>query len=329
MSAQKENNPENPEIDLLTVFSRIGDFFEWINTLLFRIIRFFVKNVIVVAVLVIVGFGVGKYLDATQKTYNNRIIVTPNFESSDYLYSKIDFLASKIKLQDTLFLKSIGIQNPLQIASISVEPVVNVNDLVNKKDKDFQLLELMNENEGLKTIVKDTALRKYYNFHAIKINANGIIAEKNTIDPILNFLNTSLYYDGFKKINSQNIQNNIKSKEATILQIDGILNKFSEANGNHSNNEKLVYYNENLNLDAIIKTKDSLSGEIDKLKIEQYNTGKTIKEQGMVLNVKGYKITKGKLFLVLPLMFVGLFVFFSFFISFYKKQSLKANANLE
>ncbi|PWA11535.1 hypothetical protein [Flavobacterium laiguense] len=329
MSAKRESNPENPEIDLLMVFSRIGDFFEWMNTLLFKMIRFFVKKVIVVAVLVVLGVGVGKYLDTTQNGYDNRIIVSPNFKSTNYLYSKIDFLASKIAVQDTLFLKSIGIQNPLQIASIAVEPIVNVNDLINEEDKEFQLLELMNENEGLKTIVKDTTLRKYYNFHTIKINANGIIVQKNTIDPILNFLNTSLYYDAFKKINSQNIQNNIKSKEATILQIDGILNQFSEANGNHSNNEKLVYYNENLNLDAIIRTKDSLSGEIDKLKIEQYNTGKTIKEQGMVLNIKGNKTIKGRFIFILPLVFVGLFIFFSFFISFYKKQSLKANANLE
>lgn len=329
MSVKRENNSENPEIDLLTVFSRIGDFFEWINTLLFKMIRFFIKNTIVVAVLVVVGVGVGKYLDATQKVYNNRIIVSPNFESCDYLYSKIDLLASKIKLQDTLFLKSIGIQNPLQIASISVEPIVNVNDLINENDKQFQLLELINEDEGLNTIVKDTTLRKYFNFHTIKIDANGIIAEKNTIDPILNFLNTSFYYDAFKKINSQNLQNNIKSKEATILQIDGILNKFLSGKTSQSGNEKLIYYSENLNLDEVIKTKDSLSGEIDILKIEQYNTGKTIKDQGMVLNIEGNKIFKRKLIFILPLMFVGLFVFISFFISFYKKQSIKANANLE
>jgi hypothetical protein len=326
MGTQKESNPENPEIDLLTVFSRIGDFFEWINTLLFRMIRFFVKNAIVVVVLVLVGIGAGKYLDTTQNGYDNRVIVSPNFKSTNFLYSKIDLLASKIAVQDMLFLKSIGIENPSQIASITIEPVVNVNDLINEEDKEFQLLELMAENEGLKTIVKDTTLRKYYNFHIIKINANGTIAEKNTIDPILNFLNTSSYYDAFKKINSQNIQNNIKSKEATILQIDGILNQFSSGNKRHSGNEKLVYYNENLNLDEVIKTKDSLSGQIDKLKIEQYDTNKTIKEMGMVLNVKNNKILKAKLIFILPLIFVGLFVFFGFFISFYKKQSLKALA---
>jgi hypothetical protein len=326
MATQKENNPE---IDLLTVFSRIGDFFEWINTLLFRIIRFFVKNAIVIAVLVVVGFGVGFFLEKVSSRFEQKIIVSPNFKSTDYLYSKIDFLASKIALKDTLFLKSIGIQKPSEMVSISIEPIVDVYNLMNKDGKNLELLQLMAQNGDLKSIVKETTTSKNYDLHTIILNTVGIVSSKSTIEPLLKYLNASPYYDVYNRINSQNIQNNIKSKEATIIQIDVILNQFSRAYGNQPNNEKLVYYNENLNLDAIIRTKDSLFSEIDKLKIEQYNTGKTIKEQGTVLNIKSNKIFKGKLIFILPLVFVGLFIFFSFFISFYKKQSLKANVSLK
>lgn len=91
----------------------------------------------------------------------------------------------------------------------------------------------------------------------------------------------------------------------------------------------MVYYNENLNLGTVIKTKDSLVNQIDKLKIEQYNTDKTIKERGVVLNIKNNKSIKGKLIFILPLVFVGLFVLYHFFTSFYKKQSLKANLKLK
>ncbi|TRX37851.1 hypothetical protein FNW52_02835 [Flavobacterium sp. ZT3R18] len=286
-------------------------------------IRFFVKNAIVVVVLVVVGVVVGKYLQKSNNSYDQKIIVVPNFKSTEYLYSKIDLLGSKIALQDTLFLKSIGIQNPLQIASISVEPIVNVNDLINEKDKEFQLLNLMEANEGLKSIVKDTTLRKYYNFHSIKINTNGVVSSKNMIDPILNFLNKSSYYDAFKKINLQNIQNQIKIKEATIIQIDGILNQFSVATS-QSANQKLVYYNENIDLDKVIKTKDSISDQIGLLKLKLYSADKIIKESGMVLNTKKYKSIQGKLIYLLPLVLVGLFIFINFFISFYKKQSVKA-----
>jgi hypothetical protein len=326
MSTQKDNNPE---IDLLTVFSRIGDFFEWINTLLFRIIRFFVKNAIVVAILVVLGFGVGFFLEKVNSSYEQKIIVTPNFKSTDYLYSKIDLLDSKLAIRDTLFLKSIGIQNPSELLTISIKPIVDVYNLINKNDKNMELLELMAQNGDLKSVVKEVTTSKNYDFHTIIITTKRIVSPQKTIAPLLNYLNKSAYYDGYNKINAQNIQNNIKGKEATILQIDEILNKFSDVNENYSGNKNLVYYNENLNLDAVIKTKDSLSIELDKLKIKQYNTNKTIKEMGMVLNVKNNKILKGESIFMLPLVFVGLFVLFSFFISFYKKQSQKANANLE
>jgi hypothetical protein len=324
-----EQNNNNPEIDLLTVFGRIGDFFEWINTLLFRMIQFFVKNAIVVAVLVVLGFGFGFFLEKINRNYEQKIIVTPNFKSTDYLYSKINFLAYKMKLRDTLFLKSIGIQNSYQMLSISIEPIVDVYNLINKDGKNLELLQLMAQNGDLKSIVKETTTSKNYTLHTIILNTVGVVSSKSTIEPILKYLNTSTYYETYKKINSQNIQNKIKNKEATILQIDGILNQFSGAYGNYPNNEKLVYYNQNLNIDAIIRTKDSLSAQIGTLKIEQYNTDKLVKEKGMVLNVKSNKTVKTKLVYILPLVFVGLFVFFSFLISFYKKQSLKANLKLK
>jgi hypothetical protein len=329
MSVQKDNNPENPEIDLLTVFSRIGDFFEWINTLLFKIIRFFVKNAIVLAVLAVLGVGVGFFLEKVNSSYEQKIIVTPNFKSTDYLYSKVDLLASKLAIKDTLFFKSIGIQNPSELLTISVKPIVDVYNLMNKDDKNMELLQLMAQNGDLKSIVKEVTTSKNYDLHTIIITTKRIVSPQKTIEPLLKYLNKSAYYDGYNKLNAQNIQNNIKGKEVTILQIDGILNKFSSVNENQSGNKNLVYYNENLNLDAVIKTKDSLSSELDKLKLKQYNTNKTIKEMGMVLNVKSSKIFKGESIFILPLVFVGLFILFSFFISFYKKQSLRANANLD
>ncbi|PJJ10181.1 hypothetical protein CLU83_3577 [Flavobacterium sp. 1] len=329
MSVPKGNNLENPEIDLLTVFSKIGDFFEWINTLLFKAIRFLVKNVIVVVALVVVGVGVGYFLEKAYPRFEQKIIVGPNFKSTDYLYSKINFLEDKIALKDTLFLKSIGIQNPSGIVSIAIEPIVDVYNLMNKDGKNLDLLELMAQNGDIKSIVKETTTSKNYALHTIIINTAAVVSSQNCIEPLLKYLNTSAYYEAYKKINLENIQNKIKRKEATIVQIDGILNQFSEPYGNHANNEKLIYYNENLNLDGIIKTKDSLSAQIGTLKIEQYNTDKIIKEKGIVLNLKDHKTIKRKLIFILPLLFIGVFVFFSFFNSFYKKQSLKAKTNLQ
>lgn len=329
MGKKKEKNPKNAEIDLLTVFSRIGDFFEWINTLLFRAIRFFVKNIIAVVVLAVIGVVLGYFLEKVSPRFEQKIIVEPNFKSTDYLYSKINFLDNKITLNDTLFLKTIGIQNPSGIVSITIEPIVDVYNLINKDGKNLELLELMAQNGDIKSIVKETTTSKNYALHTIIIKTATVVADRNCIEPLLKYLNSSAYYEAYKRINLQNIQNSIKSKEATITQIDGILNQFSGPYGNHANSEKLIYYNEDLNLDGIIKTKDSLSAQIATLKIQQYNTNTIIKEKGIVLNLKDTKTIKRKLVFILPLLFIGAFVFFSFFISFYKKQSLKASLKLK
>lgn len=326
MSVPKDNNPDNSEIDLLTVFSKIGDFFEWINTFLFKIIRFFVKNIVIVTVLLVFGFIAGYFLEKVSSRFEQKIIVAPNFKSTEYLYNKIDFLSDKIALKDTVFLKSIGVQEPSDINFIKIEPIVDVYNLMNKDGKNLELLQLMAQNGDIKSIVKETTTSKNYGLHTITIQTTELASTQNCVDPILNYLNSSAYFEALKNIYSQNIQNNIKSKEATIAQMDGIINHFSESFENRTKSEKLIYYNENLNLASIIRAKDSLSNEIGNLKIEQYSTDKIIKEKGFVLNIKDSKSFKGKLTFIVPLLFVGFFILISLFISFYRKQSLKVNS---
>src|SRR3990167_6143990 len=100
MNKNVSNNQEDQEIDLSQISRKIGNFFEWISERIFLGLMFFIKNKIIVAILLVLGISTGWYLDKTQKNYNHQIIVTPNFGSNDYLYSKINLLNSKIKEND-------------------------------------------------------------------------------------------------------------------------------------------------------------------------------------------------------------------------------------
>jgi hypothetical protein len=266
----------------------------------------------------------GYYLDKNQKEYNHQIIVAPNFKSTDYLYSKIDLLASKISEKDVLFLKSIGINDPSQLTKISIEPIVDVYKLISNNEQNFELLELMAQNGDLKTIVKESTTSKNYNYHTIILSTNGVTRQSDFVDPILNYLNNSSYFEEIQKISVGNIQQKIKEKEATVLQIDGIVNAFSNRNGNAKNSDKLIYYNENTQLNSIIKTKDSLVNVLGTLKIDLFNSRKVISDNAIILNIKNNKSINGKMKLVLPILFISLFIIFGFIFSFYKSQSLKA-----
>jgi uncharacterized membrane protein len=322
MSAKREDNPDNPEIDLLTVFSRVGGFFEWVNTLLFRIIRFFVKNAIVVAILIVVGVGVGKYLDSTQKVYDSRIIVSPNFESSDYLYSKINLLKAKIDEGDTVYLKKVvGIQQPKTLKGIDIKAIPDVYQFIEDKDKNFDLIKLMSEDAGLQKVLSDTITSKNYTYHKIYLTTNELINEQDFVQPLINYLNKSDYYNKIQAISLKNLQKEIVENDTILAQINAGLNGFSK--GNNTRNDRLVYYNENSQLNDVLKTKEELIKDQGKNRVKLVRFDKTIKEISAILNVRKNQKIEGNFTFSLPALFVIIFVLLRFFIAFYKKQSLK------
>ena len=107
MSIKVPQTNDDHEIDLVRISQKINTFFKSINRGIFNVIQFFVRNWIVVLLLIVVGFSIGNLLDKMEKKFDNQIIVKPNFESVDYLYSKIDLLESKIEQHDTNFFRKI------------------------------------------------------------------------------------------------------------------------------------------------------------------------------------------------------------------------------
>ena len=105
-------NSQDQEIDLGQLSKKIGGFFQKLTDSFFDFILFLKRNIILVAVLFIVGAALGYFLDKKTKVYDHEVVVLPNFNSVDYLYAKINLINSKRKENDTLFLKSIGIKEP-------------------------------------------------------------------------------------------------------------------------------------------------------------------------------------------------------------------------
>lgn len=319
MNTPKENNPE---IDLLTVFGRIGDFFEWINSMLFRMIQFFVKNAIVVVVLGIVGVAIGTYLDSTQKTYDQRIIVAPNFGSSDYLYSKINLLKAKIAEVDTIYLKEVvGLQQPKILKRIDIKAITDVYQFIEDKDKNFDLIKLMSEDAGLQKVLSDSITSKNYTYHKIYLTTNSLVNDQDFVQPLLNYLNKSDYYNKIQAISYKNLQYEIVQNDTILAQINTVLNGFS--NGKNAKNDKLVYYNENTQLNDVIRTKEDIIRNQGKNRTKLVRFDKTIKEISATLNVKKSQKIYANLIYVLPVLFVLLFVLIRMFVTFYKGQLMK------
>ena len=326
MSATPQNNNDNQEIDLTQVSRKIGDFFEGISTKIFRGILFIKRNILIIGVLFILGIGLGFYLDKTIKVYDNEIIVSSNFGSTDYLYAKIDLISSKIKDKDTVFLKDvIGIKNPKKILKIEIVPITDVYKFIENKPQNFELIKLLAEDGDIKKIVNESLTSKNYPFHIISFTTNELTDDKKTVQPILDFLNQSDYYTIVQKEYLNNIKIKMIENDSIIAQINGFLNSFSNTVNGTQKSDKLVYYNENTQLNDVIKTKDELIKEQGFHRIELVSLDKNIKNNSATITIKNTKAINGKMKIVLPLLFIFLFVIIGFFRSFYRKQTAKQN----
>jgi hypothetical protein len=319
MSATPQNN-DNQEIDLSQISKKIGGFFENIGMSIFSIILFFKRNIIWVGILFVIGAGLGYYLDKTIKIYNHEIIVSPNFGSVDYMNAKIELINSKVEDGDTLFLKEvIGIKNPKNFKGIQVVPITDVYKFIDNKPQNFELIKLMAEDGDIKKIVNETMTSKNYPYDLISFSTIGQTTKDKTVEPILKYLNNSDYFKQIQKESVNNIKIKMIENDSIISQIDGLLNSFK----GKGNSDKMVYYSEKSQLSDVIKTKDQLVYEQGSHRIELVNLDAIVKESSTTLNVRNTKAINGKMKLVLPLLFIFLFVVIGSFKSYYKNQITK------
>jgi len=328
MSNNDKRNLDDQEIDLSAISGKIGAFFQSINMAIFKMIQFVIKKIIVIGILLIIGIGLGIYLDKTHKVYDHELIVQPNFGSTDYLYSKVELLASKINERDTVFLKSIGINEPSEFSRIEIKPIVDIYRFITSNsttinEQNFELLKLMAEDGDMKKIVEDKTTSKNYSFHLISFTTRKITNRKDNIEPLLQYLNNSKYFNQVKGVYIQNMQTKINRNNEIIAQIDGFLNSFTSVIAGNTKSDKLVYYNENTQLNDVIQTKNGLIAEIGRLQLDLISISEVIKETSSTSNIKNTKSINGKLKLVLPILFVSLYLFLYLIISFYKTQAQK------
>jgi hypothetical protein len=332
MSTNVPNNQEDQEIDIFQVFNKISKLFERINTGIFKCIQFFIKNIIIIIVLMIVGMGLGFYLDETQKKFDHQIIVTPNFKSNDYLYSKVHLINAKIHERDTIFLKNnVGLKYPKTLKGIAVKPIIDVYKFIEDKSQNFELIKLMAQDGDITTILEDEVTSKNYTNHQIIIQTNELVSEESTIQPILNFLNESDYFKKIQVEELKNIQVKLRQNDTIIAQIGAVLNGFSNSVNRNQQSDKLVYYNENTQLNDVIQTEQDLIIQQGFLRVNLIGMDKIIKENSLILNIENTSSFQGKLKLILPALFLLIFSFLSLLINlfstYYKNQLKKSKSN--
>lgn len=322
--AQSPHYSDEQEIGLKDISRGIAKSFDKANNWFFRFLNFLRRNIIIVFVLLIAGAVLGYFADKS-KSYETRMVVSPNFGSNDYLYGKINLIDSKIKTQDTAYLKSIGIEDPKSLRKISIAPVNDVYQFVRNSSQNFELLKLMVEDGNVKKVIEDPTTSKNFPHHQIVIVTSKPTTEQSLITPLMEFLNNSAFYAEVQREYVNNVKIKLEINQQIIDQIDAVLKSFSDATAS-GKSPNLVYYNENTQLNDVLKTKDELVRERGLMRIDLVSLDKIIKRNSLEMNIKSDSGLTGGMKVVLPLLFVFLFVIFSILRKGYKRQKAKFNA---
>ena len=328
MSTNSQNN-DNQEIDLSEISKKIGGLYDAVLRSIFNVILFFKRKALILGLLFIIGAVLGFFLDSN-KSYNSQIIVSPS-GGVDYLYSKIDLIKSRLIERDKTFFKSIGINDSEKIQNIKIEPIVDLYNFVNnstsaanaQNTQNFEVIKLLAESNDINKVIEDELTSKNYPYHSLLISSNGRIESDDIIKPLLKYLNTDDYMNQISKINKENILIKMKKNEEEIVQIDSLISVISKNISKNNKGNNLIYNNENSEINGMFELKNKLISEIASQKIQLVKIDTFIKDVSITPNVINNKGTNGKMKLILPILFISLFVLIYLFLAFYKNQLTK------
>lgn len=312
-------NSQEQEIDLSQIGKSISKAFQNVINKCFDLLFFIQKKIIIVAALFILGVGLGFYLDKNS-SYNHEIVVIPNFGSNDYLYEKIDLISAKLKEKDARFFASIGVSNIEDFVSIEIKPVNGVYNFINSESQksNFEFIKLLAEDGDIDKIIKDDLTSRNYYLHAINIKTSKAFNKNDLAEPILKYLQQTDYFIKLQKVYQTNLVEKMEANKLLITQIDQLIVTLSQ-----SKSVGGVTISQNSGLTELINKKDALLIENQVLAIHKLEYDKVIKDQNMSLNQLNTKGANNKMKLILPFLFISLFLLGYWFSQIYKQQKLR------
>ncbi len=300
------------DIDLSAVFKAIQNFFKSILVAIVSVIQFYWRKKFILLGLIIVGAVLGYFWDnAVEKTYKNQLLVLPNFESTNYLYNKIESIENKIRAGDTVFLKDVFGKEYESVASAEVLPVVDIYNFVSRNQSNQDLFELLFEEEADMEFLQDPINSRNYEFHNIVLKVKGEKNHEKLSSDLIDYLNNNNYFKSIKEMSLENLKKQLEKNEGMISQIDSIIS-YSRNQSAIQIEDNQLSFNDNSGLNDLLRMKSELitnQKAINQSLIKQ-------KETVNVLDVNNKIIDNGSLFnkskvKLLPLIFL---LFYSFIV---------------
>ncbi|TLP80744.1 hypothetical protein [Maribacter sp. ACAM166] len=311
-----ENQNSSDEIDLGQLFKLIGKGFNSVFRSFLRFFLYLKKNIFILIGLVVVGLAVGYGLNKIiSKKLKTEVIVKPQMESKNYLYDVINEIQSNIDSKDTLFFKSIGIEEiDFDGLEVHISRVVEEGNLENDLQY-FELLQSFENTDAIADIVKAELQNKSSFNHRITFYYKNVELGKNFANKVMLYINTNIYFDGLIEVSRGNATSRIEQNQVLLKQVDEIITNYTNSlavKKERPIGERIVLDNqEQVNIADLFQYKNLLIRDIEtkKLELKERTEPVSIINFGQPQAVK--KSFFGKSIVFIPLLLLCLFFFVS------------------
>ncbi|MCG2459134.1 hypothetical protein K8352_00065 [Flavobacteriaceae bacterium F89] len=320
---QPQTPPPTDEVDLGQLFRMIGNGFRNLFNAFLRVFLYFKRNILILAGLVIAGFIIGLVLKSlSSQSLKTEVIVEPNLDSKSYLYDIVDEIEANIKAKDTAFFKPLGIDVAhLDGFHVEIEPVSGIGGQGNSEIdmKYLELLEKFQENSYVQQVIKEEISKKTTLSHRITFYYKEAATGHDYAEKLMTYINSNPFYKNLTSIYRENAEDRIKENTALIKQVDTLIANYSKKIGETSSGgmgeNKIVLDNkESLNVTGLFELKNELIRTTEAKKVELLKQDQivTIINFGQTQEVNKVFFTKD--YVLIPLIFVGLFFLWSLLI---------------
>lgn len=312
------NQNSSDEIDLGQLFHMIGRGFNAIFQFFLRVFLYLKKNIFILIGLVIIGlaagFGLNKIISKKLKT---EVIVKPQMESKNYLYDVVEEIQSNISARDTLFFKSIGIDE-IDFAGLEViiAPVDDNKESTESEMKYLELLQSFENTDAIADIVRAELQNKSSFNHRITFFYKNPALGKVFAKKVMEYINTNPYFEGLIEISRTNANSRIQENQILLKQVDEIISNYTNslgAKGNSTISDRIVLDNqEQVNIADLFEYKNLLIRDIEAKKIELMERTEPIS----IINFGKPQVVRKSLFgkniVLIPVLLILLFFSISF-----------------
>lgn len=326
------NTPSSSdEIDLGQLLQLVRRGLNGIFRGILRIFLFLKRNMIKLAGLLVIGVAIGFLLNrVVDDRLQTEVIVKPNFESKEYLYSVVEELKSKILAKDTLFFKNIDIDvNQLRNFKVKIEPIEEElevdKNMAEENNKYLEILQNYKDQDFVLDVIKSEILKKSDYTHRITFTHKNPVRGADYVGKILNYINSNPHFAQLQQVNSQNAKSRVEKNQDLIEQIDVLVTNFSNGlkSGSNQTSQGMLLESDNASdIYSILSLKSHLIKEIERMQFELAEQNEAIS----VLNLGKTHVVKKPFFaknlVLVPVLLLGLF-FLASLISYLNRKSIE------